>query len=56
MTPTEEETWDRHGVDLQAGQSCVESGTVLGTFIASIWGGGRGVLADWHRWVGLGQP
>lgn len=56
MTPTEEETWDRHGVDLQVSQSCVESVTLLGTLIASIWGGGHGVLAVWHRWVGLDNP
>lgn len=56
MTPTEEETWDRHRVDLQASQSCVESVTLLGTLIASIWGGGRGVWAVWHRWVGLDNP
>lgn len=49
MTPAEEKTWDRYGVDLQAGQSCVESVTVLGTLIASIWRGGCGVLAVCHR-------
>lgn len=29
---------------------------LLGTPVASIWGGGCGVLAMWHRRVGLGQP